>query len=65
MRKISIQIGAREELEQERIECWRAMTPNERNAEFLKLLDAWKGPDARRLERTYRLVDLRHAAFAD
>jgi hypothetical protein len=56
-RDFSIQFGSRDELEIARIEHWRAMTPNERLSEFFKLLDAWKGPNARRLERTCRLVD--------
>ncbi len=48
--------GTIEELERERSEYWAAMSPNERVDALLQLLDAWKGPNARRIERTYRNV---------
>jgi hypothetical protein len=52
----TIREGAIEELEQERVERWAALSPNERVEALLQLLDSWKGSDARRLARTYRNV---------
>lgn len=52
----TIREGTFEDLERERIENWAAMSPNERVQALMQLLDAWKGPNARRLERTYRSV---------
>jgi hypothetical protein len=52
----TIREGTQAELDLEREMNWATMSPNDRVESLLRLLDAWKGPDARRLERTYRNV---------
>ncbi len=52
----TVRAGSVEEIERERAAKWAAMTPNERVDALLALLDRWREPSARRLERTYRSV---------
>lgn len=54
----TIQEGTIEEIEAVRSEYWKTLTPQERLDALFVLLDTWKGPDARRLERTYRIVEV-------
>ena len=54
----TIQEGTPEEIEDARIEYWKSLTPQERLDALFVLLDTWKGPNARRLERTYRIVEV-------
>ena len=52
----TVKVGDFEQLESEKLQRWRDMTPQERLDEYISLLDLWRGDDARRLERTYRIV---------
>jgi hypothetical protein len=48
--------GSSESIEEIRLNTWASMTPNDRVEALVQMLDQWKGPDARRLARTYRNV---------
>ena len=53
----TVKIGTIEEMNLERTEYWKSLTPQQRLDKMFELLDVWKGENARRLERTYRIVD--------
>lgn len=54
---LTVQIGDREVLEQERLEFWRTRTPQQRWVEFEKLLKVWwRGYDTG-LRGTIRYID--------
>ena len=47
-----------EEADERDREYYRSLTPNERVAELLELIDAWTGASQQGLERTYRVVSI-------
>ncbi|MGV3618011.1 MAG: hypothetical protein ACO1SV_22015 [Fimbriimonas sp.] len=59
----SVQTGTVEELGKLRADQWATMSDDERVAALMQLLDTWKGPDARRLARTYRTVTVHDVEF--
>ena len=48
--------GTPEEIDAERGKFWKSLTSQQRLDAMIELLDLWKGENARRLERTYRIV---------
>lgn len=51
----TIKVGNRDELERQRLKDWKAKTVSERLRLYDEFLATWKGNDARRLERVFRI----------